>query len=216
MLIGGDWGGGNPNPAWSTIASAQLEGFAIPTATTVSVDAGTTINASATERGNGGKVILWSDSADHVRRHHPGARRRAGGDGGFVETSSRGQLSFTGNVNAGAPRGTAGTLLLDPQDLLISSACDGGANCINPAQIERQLAAQNVVIATNPQLEGNGDIFALVGSIALEQQQLADPQRLSRHQHRRLHHPEHFERQSRASRRQHRIGSRNSKFRFAR
>ena len=60
----------------------------------------------------------------------------------------------------------AGTLLLDPQDLLISSACDGGSNCIDPAQIEKQLATQNVVIATNPQLEGNGDIFALGGSIA--------------------------------------------------
>ncbi len=77
MLIGGDWAGGHPNPSLVNNASAQLEGFAIPTATTVSLDPSTTINASATERGNGGKVILWSDDADHVRRHDPRARRGA-------------------------------------------------------------------------------------------------------------------------------------------
>jgi hypothetical protein len=36
--------------------------YTIATATTVSVDAKTTINASATGRGNGGKVVLRSDS----------------------------------------------------------------------------------------------------------------------------------------------------------
>ena len=165
VLIGGDWGGGNPNLALVNNANARLEGYSISTASRVSVDAATTINVSATDRGNGGKVILWSDSNTTFAGTILARGGLQGGDGGFVETSSRGQLSFTGNVNAGAPRGTAGTLLLDPQDLLISSACDGGANCINSAQIERQLAAQNVVIATNPQLEGNGDISALIGSI---------------------------------------------------
>ena len=62
VLIGGDWGGGNPNQSLVTNPSAKLENFAIATATTVSVDAATTINASATGRGNGGKVVLWSDS----------------------------------------------------------------------------------------------------------------------------------------------------------
>ena len=61
VLIGGDWGGGNPTSGLVNNQSAKLENFPIPTATTVSVDAGTTINASAKERGNGGKVILWSD-----------------------------------------------------------------------------------------------------------------------------------------------------------
>jgi filamentous hemagglutinin family protein len=47
VLIGGDWGGGKPNTSLVNNPSAKLESFAIPTATTVSVDAGTTINASA-------------------------------------------------------------------------------------------------------------------------------------------------------------------------
>ena len=62
VLIGGDWGGGNPNKGLVANPSAKLESFVIPTATTVSIDAATTINASATGRGNGGKVVLWSDS----------------------------------------------------------------------------------------------------------------------------------------------------------
>jgi hypothetical protein len=61
VLIGGDTGGGHPSAAAANIELAKLESFVIPTATTVSVDAGTVINASATGSGNGGKVVLWSD-----------------------------------------------------------------------------------------------------------------------------------------------------------
>src|SRR5262249_57189182 len=62
VLIGGDWGGGNPNTSLVKNSSAKLESFVIPTATTVSVDAATTINASARGRGSGGKGGLLSDS----------------------------------------------------------------------------------------------------------------------------------------------------------
>ena len=165
VLIGGDWGGGNPKTGLVSNPSAKLETYVIPTATTVSVDAGTVINASATGRGNGGKVVLWSDSETTFAGTILARGGAKGGDGGFVETSSHGQLAFAGNVDSSAPRGRAGTLLLDPQDLLISSVCEGVPNCMNPAQIEGELASQNVVIATNPQLEGNGDISALGGSI---------------------------------------------------
>src|SRR5947208_506659 len=136
VLIGGDWGGGNPNKGLVANPSAKLESFVIPTATTVSVDAATTINASATGRGNGGKVVLWSDSQTTFAGTILARGGAKAGDGGFVETSSHGQLAFTGNVDSSAPRGRAGTLLLDPQDLLISSVCEGALNCMNPAQIE--------------------------------------------------------------------------------
>ena len=95
VLIGGDWRGGNPNTSLVNNASAKLESFAIPTATTVSVDPATTIKASATERGNGGKVVLWSDSQTTFAGTILARGGAQGGDGGFVETSSHGQLSFT-------------------------------------------------------------------------------------------------------------------------
>ena len=105
ILIGGDWGGGHPDLSLVTNASAKLENFTIATATTVSVDANSTINASATGRGHGGKVVLWSDNQTTFAGTILAKGGAKGGDGGFVETSSHGQLAFTGNVNAGAPRG---------------------------------------------------------------------------------------------------------------
>ncbi|MCZ7657488.1 MAG: filamentous hemagglutinin N-terminal domain-containing protein, partial [Xanthobacteraceae bacterium] len=60
VLIGGDTGGGQQVAALSH-PGAQHESFAVPTASAVSVDSSTTINASATDSGNGGKVVLWSD-----------------------------------------------------------------------------------------------------------------------------------------------------------
>jgi filamentous hemagglutinin family protein len=100
VLIGGDWGGGKPNTSLVSNPSAKLESFAIPTATTVSVDAGTTINASATRRGNGGKVVLWSDSETTFAGTILARGGTRGGDGGFVEVSSYGRLNYSGNPRA--------------------------------------------------------------------------------------------------------------------
>jgi filamentous hemagglutinin family protein len=166
VLIGGDWGGGHPNTTLISNASAKLENFTIATATTVSVDARSTINASATGRGNGGKVILWSDSETTFAGTILARGGAQAGDGGFVETSSRGQLAFTGNVDTYAPRGTTGTLLLDPADYYIQNSGGpkppAGASVITPQAIETALLNSNVVIATNnstnPQGQ-NGDIF---------------------------------------------------------
>src|SRR5215475_11142733 len=166
VLIGGDWGGGKPNKGLVANPSAKLESFVIPTATTVSVDAATTINASARGRGNGGKVVLWSDSETTFAGTILARGGAKSGDGGFVETSSHGQLAFTGNVDTRAPRGKAGTLLLDPADFYIQNSGGPtpppGASTMTPQAIEAALATSNVVIATNnstnPQGQ-NGDIF---------------------------------------------------------
>ena len=125
VLIGGDWGGGHPNTTLISNASAKLENYTIATATTVSVDARSTINASATGRGSGGKVVLWSDSQTTFAGTILAKGGAKSGDGGFVETSSHGQLAFAGHVDASAPLGKAGTLLLDPADFFIRSTCDG-------------------------------------------------------------------------------------------
>ena len=76
--------------------------------------------------------MLWSDNQTTFAGTILAKGGAKSGDGGFVETSSHGQLAFTGNVNAGAPRGTAGTLLLDPQDVLISCGLPGGVELHRP------------------------------------------------------------------------------------
>jgi hypothetical protein len=113
VLLGGDWGGGKPTLGLVNNPSAQLECYAIPTATTVSVDAATTINTSATGSGNGGKVTVWSDAATTFAGTILAQGGALSATGGFVERSSKGQLNFAGQVDTKAPNGTAGTLLLD-------------------------------------------------------------------------------------------------------
>jgi hypothetical protein len=66
-------------------------------------------------------------------------------------------------VDASAPLGKAGTLLLDPADFYIRSSCDGpcGPSEMEASTVSSLLQSQNVVIATdnNPALNGNGDLF---------------------------------------------------------
>ena len=194
ILIGGDWGGGHPDLSLVTNQSAKLENFTIATATTVSVDANSTINASATGRGHGGKVVLWSDNQTTFAGTILAKGGAKSGDGGFVETSSHGQLAFTGNVDSSAPRGKAGTLLLDPEDIYIRRTCDGLAGSTRPtlSDLQAALQIQNVVIATshNPNADGNGDIWIRQTPTHLDHQQLAYTQRLSRYHlsHQSLHH----------------------------
>lgn len=166
VLIGGDWGGGRPDKSLVNNQAAKLESFAVATATTVSVDGATTINASATERGHGGKVILWSDAQTTFAGTILARGGAQAGDGGFVETSSKGQLAFTGNVDTRAPHGAAGTLLLDPADYYIvpdgQSWTPPDASRITRQDLENQLLNGNVVIATNNSISPmyqSGDIF---------------------------------------------------------
>src|SRR5262249_19066129 len=103
VLIGGDWGGGKPAAGLVNNQSAKLETFVIPTASTVSVDAGTTINASSTGNGNGGKVILWSDTQTTFAGTILANGGPSGGNGGFVETPGH-TVEFTrAPANTSAP-----------------------------------------------------------------------------------------------------------------
>ncbi|MBY0270150.1 MAG: filamentous hemagglutinin N-terminal domain-containing protein, partial [Burkholderiales bacterium] len=154
VLIGGDYKGGN--------AAVQNAGATfIGTNALVRADAGAT--------GNGGRVIVWSDS---VTRAYGLISARGGslsGNGGFVETSSAGYLEATRAPDIAAPAGAGGTWLLDPYNIVIGTAAspgtfldtDAGANAnfvvtvpgapssLSPATIEAVLnAGANVIVDT--------------------------------------------------------------------
>ncbi|MCC6888596.1 MAG: S8 family serine peptidase [Hyphomicrobiales bacterium] len=151
ILVGGDYGGGRPIPSLVTNSSAALEGRTIPTATTLTIDAATTLNASATASGHGGKVILWSDMQTTYAGTVFARGGAGGGDGGFVEVSGKQRLAFSGLVDTRAPQGAAGTLLLDPDDYPIGSA--------EAATIAGNLETGNVTILTGAAGSGGvGDI----------------------------------------------------------
>ena len=80
------------------------------------------IRADATQRGNGGSVVVWSDQASRVYGDISAKGGARGGDGGFIETSSKGQLDLSSReISAAASRGRAGQWLIDPRDVTISA-----------------------------------------------------------------------------------------------
>jgi filamentous hemagglutinin family protein len=129
----------------------------LPQADTVSIDAATTISADATQAGNGGTIIVWSN----INTAFAGTIKARGGaqfgNGGNVEVSGKSLLAYTGFTDLSAAHGSFGNLLLDPYDVTISSAADANSSSftatandsvINTTTLETALAAANVTIST--------------------------------------------------------------------
>src|SRR3954453_6538584 len=132
VMIGGDWGGGTPDKSLVSNQSATLESKAIPTATTVSVDAASKIDASAKDKGDGGKVIVWSDQTTSFAGTILALGGTQFGNGGFSEVSSKGVLNYTGVADLRAANGSFGSLLLDPFNLTISPSTDTSVSANSP------------------------------------------------------------------------------------
>jgi filamentous hemagglutinin family protein len=103
ILIGGNYLGQGPEP----------------NAKQVVIEQGAAIRADATDAGDGGRVIVWSDERTEFHGAISAEGGPEGGDGGFVETSSKKTLIVTGTVSTAAPKGKAGQWLLDPEDVEI-------------------------------------------------------------------------------------------------
>jgi filamentous hemagglutinin family protein len=134
ILIGGDWGGGASNAAAVTQYGQSFEPTTVPTAASVTVDAASSLNASATASGKGGKVVVWGNQSTQFDGLVSARGGDNSGDGGFVEVSSHGQLAFSGATDTAAPNGQNGKLLLDPRDVTIGTT---GAWVVTPASMRR-------------------------------------------------------------------------------
>jgi filamentous hemagglutinin family protein len=130
--------------------------FTIPAASMLSVDGKSVVNVSATGSGNGGTAVLGSDQQTTFAGSILAMGGPTGGSGGFVETSSNGVLAVSGTVDLSAPRGKAGTWLLDPPNLRIANFCEG--SCVTVASIESGLKTGDVVVATGTTGPGTGNI----------------------------------------------------------
>lgn len=111
VLVGGDWQG-----------SGEMR-----QATKATMAAGATVDASAIDQGDGGKVVLWSDvhNADSVTRANGSIKAEAGpngGDGGKVETSGHHLHVNDIQVSTQAKAGKTGEWLLDPVDFTIAAS----------------------------------------------------------------------------------------------
>lgn len=100
-------------------------------AETTLVAAAARIEADALDAGHGGDVVIW---ADDTTRFHGSVSARGGaasGDGGFVEVSGKERLQFAGSVDASAPAGAAGTLLLDPRNITVRAGGEAEADDVD-------------------------------------------------------------------------------------
>ncbi|NQV40684.1 MAG: filamentous hemagglutinin N-terminal domain-containing protein, partial [Nitrosopumilus sp.] len=155
VLVGGNYQGLGPEPnATATVVASTV-----------------TIDADAISEGDGGRVIVWADDVTKFYGGITATGGASGGDGGFAEVSGKEILDFQGLVDLRAVLGEAGTLLLDPYNILINDAgTEAGttgdpnfvsnalSSIIRTATIETALATANVTITTGAAGAENGKI----------------------------------------------------------
>lgn len=81
-----------------------------------------TLKADAVQRGDGGKVVVWSDDITRFYGDISAQGGVQGGNGGFAEVSGKHNLAFDGVANTLAPQGRTGTLLLDPDTIVVQNS----------------------------------------------------------------------------------------------
>lgn len=114
--VSGELGGGQVHIGGDYQGKGTLK-----TATTTYMAAGAEIDASALRSGDGGKVILWADNTTYFGGRIAATGGSMSGDGGFVETSGKNTLAYRGLVDVTAANGDMGDLLLDPENITITS-----------------------------------------------------------------------------------------------
>ncbi|TCR63424.1 MBG domain-containing protein [Bosea sp. BK604] len=158
----------------------------LPHARTAMVDGATQISADATESGNGGRIIVWSDEFTGFDGRIRAQGGPNGGDGGFAEVSSKGVLAYRGQTILTAARGQIGTLLLDPFDIFIETGTTTAGwgftgappnltftpplsppppsvSILNVVDLQNALATANVIVSTG----GTGSPGAGAGNITV-------------------------------------------------
>lgn len=108
------------------------------------VEQGSLVIADSSE-GDAGQVIFWSDGDTIFRGEVSAQAHGTVGNGGFVEVSGVGSLSYDGTVSTRSANGSTGTLLLDPTDVIIGP---GVGTTITDANLVRAVLQNNVVIHT--------------------------------------------------------------------
>ncbi|EAS1770952.1 filamentous hemagglutinin N-terminal domain-containing protein [Salmonella enterica] len=130
----------------------------IKNASKVVMDKAATVDVSATENGNGGTAVLWSDDYTNFRGTVLAKGGAKSGDGGRVETSSHRNLQASGAVDASARAGHGGEWLLDPTDVTIvgagadtgiDSATADGTDIFTPTASGGQILNSSIVNQLN-------------------------------------------------------------------
>ncbi|HEC8768955.1 TPA: filamentous hemagglutinin N-terminal domain-containing protein, partial [Salmonella enterica subsp. enterica serovar Litchfield] len=107
----------------------QGKDVAIRNASKVVMDRDAVADVSATEKGDGGKAVLWSEDYTNFHGTILAKGGAQSGNGGQVETSSHNNLQAFGDVDASSLNGQGGNWLLDPTDVtVVGTGTDTGVN----------------------------------------------------------------------------------------
>ncbi|WP_237217359.1 beta strand repeat-containing protein, partial [Falsiroseomonas oryziterrae] len=133
---------------------------------------GAVVRADATQRGDGGTIIVNSSELTIQAGTVSTRGGPSGGNGGFVEISGQSGFRLPGAVDVSAPAGQPGTILIDPEDLTIVTRADPRLNVTQADFIDGVLGAEsgpadaflsndiiNLVLTGNIRLEATRDIF---------------------------------------------------------
>lgn len=125
VLVGGDYlGGQTPSADLRNLAKQEAE--PVKNAKAVVMADTAEIKADATVNGDGGKVVLWSDEYTGFYGDLFARGGVQGGNGGFIETSSKDNLQAMGAGIASAANGTGGLWLLDPSNVELTATTTNG------------------------------------------------------------------------------------------
>jgi filamentous hemagglutinin family protein len=139
ILVGGDLHGANP---------------AVANASTTGVNFSTTLKADATQNGDGGKIVVWSDNNTQFYGTASARGGAQSGNGGSMEISGRDSLTMGGFADAGAVNGTPGSVLLDPKNIIIDSNAGGSGTLgsfqlVDPHPGANELFGQRTLVLPN-------------------------------------------------------------------
>jgi filamentous hemagglutinin family protein len=142
----------------------------VPNARMTYVDGKSAIAANATQFGNGGKAIVWADYTTtflgRISARGVSTIPGVSGIGGFVEVSGKQRLVFNGTVDTTGTNGL-GTLLLDPENIVITDAATGADDAA--------IIANNILATTtSPQQNTSGQQQNSDGASLTSQQQNSD------------------------------------------
>ncbi|MGM5179149.1 two-partner secretion domain-containing protein, partial [Salmonella enterica] len=122
----------------------------IKNASKVVMDKTATVDVSATEKGDGGQAVLWSDEYTDFRGTILAKGGAQSGNGGRVETSSHNNLQAFGRVDASAPNGRGGEWLLDPTDVtIVGSGADSNVDSSSVAGVFTPTASGAQILNTS-------------------------------------------------------------------
>jgi filamentous hemagglutinin family protein len=151
ILVGGSW---------------ENEDSSVPESVGAVVEKGAVLDASATQSGAGGTIVVRSDveNADSVTRAYGTFLAQGAGDGigGRVETSGHWLDAGGATVSAAGPGG-AGKWLLDPYNLVINSSTTNGINETSSPWVPTFSGANVDAADIDTALNGNNSVTIYTG-----------------------------------------------------